>query len=181
MILPKGQRHLKFPKHFQIYLFFLSTLWKFELMNFDPFFMIEFIFIYLFFNHLSFLYYYYFLLYNILLVLPYINMNLPQVYMCSPSWTPLPPPSPHHWTLILNSSVLLINPCCSYFQREKSVLQACVFYPLCLSYFELDNIKLRLFEKFINSSEYSLCSLLHSCIFISSLVPTFALLIIHCY
>ena len=23
-------------------------------------------------------------------------MNPPQVYMCSPSWTPLPPPSPYH-------------------------------------------------------------------------------------
>ena len=34
-----------------------------------------------------------FLLYNIVLVLPYINMNPPRVYMCSPSWTPshLPP------------------------------------------------------------------------------------------
>ena len=30
------------------------------------------------------------------MVLPYIKMNLPQVYMCSPSWTLLPPPSPHH-------------------------------------------------------------------------------------
>ena len=30
------------------------------------------------------------------MVLPYINMNLPQAYMCSPSWTPLPPPSPYH-------------------------------------------------------------------------------------
>ena len=29
------------------------------------------------------------------MVLPYINMNLPQVYMCSPSWTLLPP-SPYH-------------------------------------------------------------------------------------
>ena len=38
----------------------------------------------------------YFLLYNIVLVLPYINMNPPQVYTCSPSWTPLPPPSPYH-------------------------------------------------------------------------------------
>ena len=38
----------------------------------------------------------YFLLYNIVLVLPYINMNLPQVYTWSPSWTPLPPPSPYH-------------------------------------------------------------------------------------
>ena len=36
------------------------------------------------------------LLYNIVLVLPYINMNPSQVYMCSPSWTPLPPPSPYH-------------------------------------------------------------------------------------
>ena len=36
------------------------------------------------------------LLYNIVLVLPYINMHLPRVYTCSPSWTPLPPPSPYH-------------------------------------------------------------------------------------
>ena len=36
------------------------------------------------------------MLYNIALVLPYINMNLQQVYTCSPSWTPLPPPSPYH-------------------------------------------------------------------------------------
>ena len=36
------------------------------------------------------------LLCNIVLVLPYINMNLPQVYTCSPFWTPLPPPSPYH-------------------------------------------------------------------------------------
>ena len=36
------------------------------------------------------------LLYNILLVLPYIDMNPPWVYMCSPFWTPLPPPSPSY-------------------------------------------------------------------------------------
>ena len=30
------------------------------------------------------------------MVLPYINMNLPRVYMCSPSWTPLPPLSQYH-------------------------------------------------------------------------------------
>ena len=45
-------------------------------------------------------YYYYFLLYNIVLVLPYINMHInmhpPRVYTCSPSWTLLPPPSPYH-------------------------------------------------------------------------------------
>ena len=41
------------------------------------------------------IYYYYlfFLLYNIVLVLPYINMNPPRVYTCSQSWTTshLPP------------------------------------------------------------------------------------------
>ena len=30
------------------------------------------------------------------MVLPYINMNLPQVYTCSLSWTLLPPPSPYY-------------------------------------------------------------------------------------
>ena len=34
--------------------------------------------------------------YNIVLVLPYIDLNLPWVYMCSPSLTPLPAPSPSH-------------------------------------------------------------------------------------
>ena len=28
--------------------------------------------------------------------LPYIDMNQPRVYMCPPSWTPLPPPFPSH-------------------------------------------------------------------------------------
>ena len=40
--------------------------------------------------------FFFFLLYNIVLVLPYINMNLPRVYTCSQSWTSLPPPSPYH-------------------------------------------------------------------------------------
>ena len=30
------------------------------------------------------------------MVLPNIEMNPPQVYLCSPSWTLLPPPSPYH-------------------------------------------------------------------------------------
>ena len=37
-----------------------------------------------------------FKLYNIVLVLPNIEMNPSQVYMCSPSLTFLPPPSPFH-------------------------------------------------------------------------------------
>ena len=43
-----------------------------------------------------FLIYFIFKHYNIVLVLPNIEMNPPQVYMCSPSWTLLPPPSPYH-------------------------------------------------------------------------------------
>ena len=41
-------------------------------------------------------FFFFFKFYNIVLVLPYIKMNLPQVYMCSPSWNHLPPPSPYH-------------------------------------------------------------------------------------
>ena len=48
-------------------------------------------FIYLF----IFKFYFIFKLYIIVLVLPNIKMNLPQVYLCSPSWTLLPPPSPY--------------------------------------------------------------------------------------
>ena len=40
--------------------------------------------------------FYFILLYNTVLVLPYISMNPPWVYMSSQSWTPLPPPCPYH-------------------------------------------------------------------------------------
>jgi len=39
----------------------------------------------LFNNSFFIFYFFYFLLYNIVLVLPYINMHLPWVYTCSPS------------------------------------------------------------------------------------------------
>ena len=41
-------------------------------------------------------FYLFILLYNIVLVLPYISMNMPRVYTCSLSWTPLPLPFPYH-------------------------------------------------------------------------------------
>ena len=41
-----------------------------------------------------FVLFFFFKLYNIVLVLPNIKMNPPQVYPRSPSWTLLPPPSP---------------------------------------------------------------------------------------
>ena len=55
-------------------------------------FFIFFNFLNLFFNF----YFYFILLYNTVLVLPYIDMNQPRVYMSSQSWTPLPPPTPYH-------------------------------------------------------------------------------------
>ena len=54
-------------------------------MKLEPIFFLQFTF-----------YFYFILLYNTVLVLPYINMNLQQVYTCSQSWTPLLPPSPCH-------------------------------------------------------------------------------------
>ena len=44
----------------------------------------------------SFLFFNFTLFCNTVLVLPYISMNPPRVYMSSQSWTPLPPLSPYH-------------------------------------------------------------------------------------
>ena len=49
-------------------------------------------FSFLFFFFVNF-YFYFILLYNTVLVSPYIDMNPPRVYMRSHTWTPLPPPS----------------------------------------------------------------------------------------
>ena len=51
-----------------------------------------FYFLFYFFNF----YFYFILFYNTVLVLAYIDMNQPWVYMSSQTWTPLPPPTPHH-------------------------------------------------------------------------------------
>ena len=48
-------------------------------------------FLFLWLKTFFFFIFFIFKLYNIVLVLPYINMNPPQVYTCSPSWTFLPP------------------------------------------------------------------------------------------
>ena len=45
-----------------------------------------------------FFFFFIFKLYNIVLVLPNIEMNPPQVYIYSPTYTPLPPPIPSHPT-----------------------------------------------------------------------------------
>ena len=65
-----------------IHLFF-ADFWVFHFLSFFC----------LFFFNFNF---YFILLYNTVLVLPYIDMNQPQVYMSSQSWAPLPPPTPYH-------------------------------------------------------------------------------------
>ena len=45
--------------------------------------------------HETFFNFYFILLYNTVLVLPYIDMNPPRVYMSSQTRTPLPPPTPY--------------------------------------------------------------------------------------
>ena len=59
---------------FHVILFYLFIYFEFLFFKF-------YLFIYLFLN------FFIFKLYNIVLVLPNIEMNPPQVYMCSPSWT----------------------------------------------------------------------------------------------
>ena len=53
-----------------------------------------------------FKFYFIFKLYITVLVLPNIKMNPPQVYMCSPSWTLLPPPSPFN---LIKSLILQLS------------------------------------------------------------------------
>ena len=63
----------------------------FNYLTFQAQFKIAFSFLF-FFNF----YFYFILLYNTVLVLPYIDMNQSRVYMSSQSWTPLPHPIPYH-------------------------------------------------------------------------------------
>ena len=55
---------------------------------------------------LKIFYFYFILLYNTVLVLSYIDMDPPWVYMSSQIWTPLPPPTPDH----LSGSSLCTSP-----------------------------------------------------------------------
>ena len=61
---------------------------------------------YFFFSFFFNFYFYFIFLYNTVLVLPYIDINPPRVYMSSETWTPLPPPTPYH----LSGSSLCTSP-----------------------------------------------------------------------
>ena len=66
------------------------------------------------------------LLYSIVLVLPYINMSLPQVYTCSPSWTGN---SFHIWYYTCFNAVLPNHPTLALSHRvQNSGLYICVSF-----------------------------------------------------
>ena len=73
-----------------------NYLWYSNIYNFALFFKMQLHYLdHNQFHHFLSYYYYYFTL-QFVLVLPYINMHPPRLYTCSPSWSPLPPPSPYH-------------------------------------------------------------------------------------
>ena len=82
--------------------------------------------------------YLFILLYNIVLTLPYIDLNLSWMYMCLPSWASLPPPTPSHpWSSQCNSpkhSVSCIKPglaiCFAYDNLHVSMQFSHIILPL---------------------------------------------------
>ena len=104
-----GRNNLNFDENndgsvmLNIYIYFFSVCALFKsrinalLVSFNPFFKFLFyFFLFSFYFILFFLILFYFLTSNTVWVLPNIKTNPPQVYMCSASWTLLPPPSPFH-------------------------------------------------------------------------------------
>ena len=79
---------------------------------------------------LLFIYLFIFLLYNSVLVLPYINMHPPRVYTCSPFWTPLPPPFPYHPSGSSHLCFILLKLCLLYLS-----FITLAFHASCVSWF----------------------------------------------
>ena len=63
---------------------------------------------------------FFFLTLQIVLVLPNIKMNPPQVYMCSLSWTLLPPPSPKV-SILQCSAFFMVQPSHPYMTSVKNI------------------------------------------------------------
>ena len=91
----------KGPQLFLLYHYYLV----YKVLRARP--LLLFIYLFLLFHFFKF---YFILLYNTVLVLPYINMNLPRLYTCSQSWTPLPPLSPYHQTSTFKISIYVYEP-----------------------------------------------------------------------
>ena len=81
-----------------------------------------------------FKFYFIFKLYITVLDLPNIKMNPPQVYMCSPSWTLFPPPSPFHLPMVY------FNECSMWTSKQCYVVVGCVFYVCQLGHFTYTSV-----------------------------------------
>ena len=102
-----------------------------------------------------FKFYFIFKLDIIVLVLPNIKMNPPQVYMCSPSWALLPPPSPFH----PSGSSLLGASALAHFLRGSFIFLE-LSCRSCLYIFEINSLSVASFAIIFSHSEGSLFTLL---------------------
>ena len=89
------------------------------------------------------------------MVLPYIKMNPPQVYMCSSSWTLLPSPSPYHPS---GSSQ------CTSPQASSIVHWTWTGDSFHIWYYTYFNAKLMSIELLMPSNHLILCPLFSSCL-----------------
>ena len=55
-----------------------------------------------------------------------MNMNPPRVYTCSPSWTPLPPPSPYHPSGSSQCTMEIRLLCPKVYPEKNSEIHFCV-------------------------------------------------------
>ena len=118
------------------------------------------------------------------MVLPYINMNPPQVYTCSPSWTLFPPPSPYHpsglsqwfvlnpdWS-VWNMSFLYLDQPWWKLDVRQSVIGITRTHQFCLMTMPLTSCKFLKFSSSINpqswaaalSGEWTPSSVLWACL-----------------
>ena len=112
------------------------------------------------------------------MVLPYTDMNLPWVYMCSPSWTPPPSPSPSHpsgssqctlyhasnldWWFISHVIIYMFQCHSSILSYPRPLLQSqkyitntksCFFSSIILAYFVYKNTEPRWSSKILNNKK----------------------------
>ena len=102
---------------------------------------------------------FFFKLYNIVLVLPNIKMDPPQVYLCSPSWTLLPPPSPYP----PSGSVWFLN---------DRWWRTCVHMFICPLYIVFDDVHSHILPMFTSSCLFSYCWTEQSFIYIHICIYT---------
>ena len=106
------------------------------------------------------LFYFFLILFLIFLFLIILKKNPPQVYMCSPSWTLLPPPSPYHpsgssqctslYIIVLVLPNIKMNPRYRNFYLWIYSETFCKYFP---------EIQICFLKIYFNKAQYSSCLL----------------------